>query len=92
MCVRVCVFVMCVCVCDCVCVCVCLCVCVYMCVRACVYNSRFGIVQNSIIYIGGLAHSWIRYFCQFSKSEDVQFLRLIPLGQHNKVFSTIFTQ
>ena len=28
---------------------------------------------------------WIRYFCQFSKSDDVQFLRLIPIGQHNKV-------
>ncbi|XP_065885496.1 rho GTPase-activating protein 10-like isoform X2 [Dysidea avara] len=34
--------------------------------------------------IGGLTHSWIRYFCQFSKSDDVQFLRLIPIGQYNK--------
>ena len=55
-----------------------LCVCVLACMHVC-----------NIIYVyicvGGLAHSWTRYFCQFSKSEDVQFLRLIPLGQHNKV-------
>lgn len=39
--------------------------------------------------VGGLTHSWIRYFCQFNKSQDVQFLRLIPVGQHNKVCKQI---